>query len=302
VKPKSAHWIWIGALVVSATASGSERLYEGRASMYRQLEPESLEQLPTPARILAVAQGKVAPMLLWKTLERGERVECLDCIAPVAELLYDPHPKNREISAWWLRRRIFGVFGPGEVHEQLARSVTDASQSEHIRAYAAEALGEMLSVSGEEPLARALISDPSPRVRVAAARALRRLNKPGPNQELAQALSDTDSEVRLAALDASLRVVGFKRSDRVVGLLEDDAAAVRRLAAQTLGALRVSGALPQLSERLSPQNEGDPRVRAAAAYALGELRSSDARPALVEAQSDPDPFVRDAVNIALRRL
>ena len=34
-----------------------------------------------------------------------------------------PNPKNREIAAWWLRRRIFGVFGPGETYERTVNTL-----------------------------------------------------------------------------------------------------------------------------------------------------------------------------------
>ncbi len=54
------------------------------------------------------------------------------------------NPKTREISAWWLRRRIFGVFGKGEAYEQIINTIGDQSVSPLKRAYAANALGEFL--------------------------------------------------------------------------------------------------------------------------------------------------------------
>ena len=49
----------------------------------------------------------------------------------VEKLLYDANAKNREISAWWLRRRIFGVFGPGEVYERMVtQTLANARRSE----------------------------------------------------------------------------------------------------------------------------------------------------------------------------
>ena len=60
-------------------------------------------------------QSRRPAAAIWQALEHGEKVECLDCIPAVEKLLYDGNAKNREIAAWWLRRRIFGVFGPGEV-------------------------------------------------------------------------------------------------------------------------------------------------------------------------------------------
>ncbi len=38
--------------------------------------------------------------------------------------------QTREIAAWWLRRRIFGVFGPGQVYQQTINTLaTDATRS-----------------------------------------------------------------------------------------------------------------------------------------------------------------------------
>ena len=121
-----------------------------------------------------------APTAIWQTLEHGESVECLDCIGAVAPLLYDANAKNREISAWWLRRRMLGVFGPGEVYEQTVNTLaSDPSPAK--RGYAASALGEFLVGSGITPLATALQSDSDPGVRAAAASALGRLNDDGSN-------------------------------------------------------------------------------------------------------------------------
>ena len=118
-------------------AEDVKRVHSGRAKVYTQLAPESLESLSTPDAIKAVSMPNVAPSRIWRTLEHGERVECLDCIPYVAKLLYDGHPKTREIGAWWLRRRIFGVFGPDGVYAQVVQTLGDPTASEGERAYAA---------------------------------------------------------------------------------------------------------------------------------------------------------------------
>jgi len=74
-------------------------------------------------------------------------VECLNCIGAVAPLLFDADAKNREISAWWLRRRMLGVFGPGEVYEQTLTTLS-SDPSATRRSYAASAIGEFLVGSG----------------------------------------------------------------------------------------------------------------------------------------------------------
>ena len=142
----------------------------GRAAVYGQLSSASLEQVSTAGDIKRVTAGNAAPTEIWRVLEHGERTECLSCIPGVSTLLWNDHAKTREISAWWLRRRIFGVFGPGEVYSQVVQAVGDPTVPEGQRAYAAEALGEFLTYAGLEPLADAAVTDDSPRVRLAAVR------------------------------------------------------------------------------------------------------------------------------------
>jgi hypothetical protein len=279
------------------------RAHAGRAIGYRQLDRASLETVTTPERLRRVAQGGFAPTEIWRALEHGEKVECLACIPYVGKLLFDDNATTREISAWWLRRRVFGVFGPGEVYAQTVATLADANASEKRRAYAADALGEFLTSAGTRHVAQAIVADPSPLVRESAVRALMRLNTVGPNGELAVALSDSDEKVRLAALHAATRVNVFREVDQIVARLDDPSSAVRTRALEALGALRARDAVVAMIAKLSPANETAASVRAAAAAALGEIGDASARAAVqAAASSDSDRFVRDAASIALRRL
>jgi hypothetical protein len=293
-----------GAAQEAATELDAEqRAHAGRALAYRQLERASLETVTTPERLMRVAQGGYAPTEIWRALEHGEKVECLNCIPAVSKLLFDDEAKTREISAWWLRRRIFGVFGPGEVYSRIVATVGDPTQSEKRRAYAAEALGEFLTAGGVAPVAQAAVADPSPLVRLSAVRALLRLNSVGPGGELARALSDVDEKVRLSALHASTRVNVFRAVDQVAARLDDTSPAVRTRALDALGSLRAQDAVVAIIAKLSTQTEPDASVRAAAAAALGEIGDPAARESVrAAAESDPDHFVRDAATIALLRL
>ena len=297
-------WASAGAAQDAAPELDTDlRAHAGRALAYRQLERTSLESVTTPERLMSVAQGGYAPTEIWRALEHGEKVECLNCIPAVSKLLYDDEPKTREISAWWLRRRIFGVFGPGEVYSRIVAAVADQTQPEKRRAYAADALGEFLTAAGAAPVAQAAVADPSPLVRRSAVRALMRLNTVGPSGELGRALSDTDEQVRLAALHASTRVNVFRDVARVAALLDDSSSAVRTRALEALGTLRASDAVVAIIAKLSPDNEAQASVRAAAAAALGEIHDPAARDAVrAAAENDPDHFVRDAAAVALRRL
>jgi HEAT repeat protein len=289
-----------------AHADTAQAALRGTALVYRGIPDDQVEQLTSPARIQSVvAQASDpshvgAPSAIWQALEHGEKIECLDCIPAVENLLYSDNNKNREIAAWWLRRRIFGVFGKGQVYERATQSLATHADPV-IRARAADALGEFLEGAGAAPLSTALVRDADPRVRAAAARALDRLNSPGVNGELTQALADTDPTVRLAALTAATHVHGFAGIAAVAGMLGDQGSPlVRRHAAAALGAMKARDAVPALMAMLA--QETDPVARAEAAHALGLIGDPSARDALQAAAQDANGFVRDAALMAQRRL
>ena len=298
----SAAALGLAAVSSSARADDDPSTHAGRATVYQNLQDSSLEAVSTPEAIRMLFNSKgapnFAPTRIWSTLEHGEKVECLSCIPLVAGLLYDSHDKTREIAAWWLRRRIFGVFGDGEVYQQVVQTLADQSQPETTRSYAANALGEFLSLGGAKYLATSIRSDGSPVVRAAAVAALERMNSEGPNGEIGFAMSDTDPSVRLAAVHASTRVNVFTNVTAVVALVGDDSAAVRRSAAAALGTMRVKDAVDGLVMLSSSDNEPDASVRKAAVWSLGQIRDGSALDAVTAAQNDPDPFVRDAAHFA----
>lgn len=304
----------IGSLVAGATSffasagvaadTAADTRHLGRATVYKNLEDNSLESTTAPDLIARIGANPAnfAPTAIWEALEHGEKVECLNCIPGISKLLFDGSAKTREISAWWLRRRIFGVFGPGEVYAQTIGTLTDPSQPDLRRAYAAEALGEFLSSSGIKYVASALVNDKSALVRTSSATALARLNSQGPNGELGTALADRDESVKMAALSATTRINVFTHVDEIAALISDPSARVRLRAAENLGMMRVKDSVVGLVALTSPANEPDARVRAAALGALGKIADPASRPAVQAAQNDSDGFVRDAARIALRRL
>jgi HEAT repeat protein len=262
--------------------------------------PDQVEVLSTPDHILsAVASG--APSLVWEALEHGEKIECLNCIAPVAALLYDSNAKTREIAAWWLRRRVVGVFGAGEVYSQTVQTLqTDPDPVR--RSYAANALGEFFVTPGIAACATAVIGDSDPGVRAAAATALGRLNDDG-SGALGQAMGDSNPTVTLAALESSARINSFSSVQSISALSGNSSAYVRRRAMEVLDALDATDAV--LVAAVVAGHDPDAGTRAAACHALGTFGNSNS--AIVNllttlSQSDPDPFVRDEAQIALRRL
>jgi HEAT repeat protein len=271
----------------------------GFAGIYGQHPANSVEFLSTPDSIKSAAVSG-APSLIWETLEHGEKVECLDCISVVAPLLYDTRSaKNREIAAWWLRRRPLGVFGSGEVYEQTLNTL--ASNPDPVtRSYAAAALGEFLMAPGIAACAQALTADGDARVRAAAASALGRLNSDG-GGALGHAMSDADPSVRLAALGAAGIVNSFSSLPAVAALTTDSAAEVRRRAIEVLDGMNAKDTVTAVAA--VAQKDSDASVRAEACHALGTFGDASVQTLLTNlSQNDPDQFVRDEAQIALRRI
>ncbi len=293
----------LGTLLLASGASAREpNVHTGRAEVYRNLDSASLEAVSTPEEIKGLLAPNLAPTRIWKVLEHGEKLECLACVPVVSKLLFNSNAKTREISAWWLRRRIFGVFGPGEVYQKTLEKLADADAPEATRLYAANALGEFLSLSGVPALSKAVVGDASARVRGAAVAGLERLNSAGQYGELASALGDADETVRLAALHASTRINAFADVEAVVALVSDSSSLVRRRAAEALGVMKAGDAVAGLVALSSAEQETDPAVRAASIWALGQIGDPAAREAILAAQGDPDGFVRNAATVAGRQL
>jgi hypothetical protein len=298
----------LGMVVAVGTlfAMGSEARSDssasgGVAAVYGAGQANSTEFLSTPDRIVSMASSG-APTAIWQTLEHGEAVECLDCIGAVSPLLYDGSAKNREIAAWWLRKRIFGVFGPGEVYETTLNTLaSDASPQR--RAYAANAIGEFLVSSGIPAEAKALATDTDPGVRAAAAAGLGRLNDDGAGA-LTTALADSNAGVRSAALLAAGRLSTISDanfSTKLAGMVGDSDAGVRSQAVQLMDAMRMKSSVAAVMALA--KGDPDEDVRLNACHALGAFGDSSAQPTLAFIKdNDASTLVRDMATIALLRL
>lgn len=250
-------------------------------------------EAPSPEAMLA-AIATASPRGLTAMLEYGERVECMACIPKLeAKLLASDSAEVREIAAWWLRRRPFG-YARAAVK---MRATLQDSADEVQRARAAEALGEFLDPGGVPALTRAVTDDAAPEVRLAAVRALGRLNARAGHAALVTAFEDDAPEIRRAALDQVLRLRFFQEHAAIIAKLDDEAPEVRIRAAQIIGQLQIQAGREGLTRVLS--SDASATARQAAAWALGRLGS--ARSALIAAQeSERDERVLDAVRIALR--
>lgn len=288
------------ALSMSGTDARSDTWVGGGINkMHPGVPADQVEFLSSPDRIISVTSSN-SPSLIWETLEHGEKVECLQCIPSVAGLLYDQHQQTREIAAWWLRRRIFGVFGDGQVYQQTLNTLKSDPNAQK-RAYAAYAIGEFLDGSGITPISDAIANDSSPLVRAAAASALGRMNSAGTNGALSKALVDSDPSVQSAAIKAAGRVNEFTDEQTASKLVGSSNPTVRALGVGLLEDLRAKDTVASVISLA--QNDTDINVRIAACHALGVFRDSSASSALQNiANNDASTLVRDAAVIALRRL
>ena len=281
---------------------------------YGAVPADQAEAITTPDHLMSVVRSG-APTAIWQALEHAEVVECLECIPVVAPLLYDGNARNREIAAWWLRRRILGVFGPGQVYSQTVTTLeSDANPTK--RAYAASALGEFLVSKGIAPLAKAVTGDTDPGVRAAAAAALGRINDDGTGglghtaggpSPLAQAFADPVSTVRSAAYVAAGKINSFTDVASAVAVTGDPDPIVRRVGIELLDSMGASDATPALLK--VAQTDSDDEVRLVACHALGDVgvgsttNVSDLVTALNEiAQNDANTQVQDQARIAAVRL
>lgn len=284
-------------LLIAGSAFAEPESPAPEAVVYDRARGELSVGTGAPARERMVNAIKSAsPTSLYAMLEYGERVECFECI-PLLEkkLLQSENAQTREIAAWWLRRRSFG-FGP--IMLRMKKAAIDNSDPV-MRERALQALGEFLDPHALPTLEQAATKDEQPSVRVAAVRALGRLNASAGNATLSAALSDSDATVRKAALSQVLKVSFFRDAAALIARLDDSDADVRRGAAQLAGELKIQDALDPLLGLLI--TDASAQVRQAAAIALGKLGGASAQEGLADAKKvEKDDGVLDAIDIATR--
>jgi HEAT repeat protein len=143
------------------------------------------------------------------------------------------------------------------------------------------------------------MGSPDPATRHAAARELPSLGAKRAGPLVLEALGDPDSDVRLLAADAAMRLRITGATDAMVSWLNAADPRLRRKACEVTKALPNPRTVAPLSRTLK---DPDAEVRAAAADALGHQGSADAVPPLLGGLDDPAPAVRMAIVNALARL
>lgn len=148
------------------------------------------------------------------------------------------------------------------------------SQNATVRRNAAWAIGELTNMlpgerAGAVPQLITLLGDSDEWVRMAAARALGELRDPRALSKLVATLSDDNWRVRELVVWALSEMKDGRAVTALCNvLLSDTRVEVRRGAAEALGEIRSSEALPSLKQAL---NDSEPRVSAKAAWAISEI-------------------------------
>lgn len=174
-----------------------------------------------------------------------------------------------------------------------------ASTDQEARAEAIQAVGDTKMALGSEELVKAL-SDPSPKVRRRAARALSQV----PSAVVAAALiSHLEEHPNLAdeeTLEALGESGGTECTGLLVGFLKDPRAFIRRAAARALGSSGDPAAIPHLIE--ASREVGDSDLRRAALQALRLLEAKEAADVYAEGLWDQHPSIRSASAEAISEL
>jgi HEAT repeat protein len=229
-------------------------------------------------------------------VERAEYLMCPDCVPIVTDLIDDQRPAVREVAAWWFARR------PSVAQGFIDRSITDLAGTDSTAAeHGADFIAVFRNVKYIPQLTAALASSSlSGEARAHVAMALGRIGDPSVSTALAQAMTASDPQVKVAAIQAWVRVRYQTGAAPVVALVGDADAGVREQAAAALGEEREASGRTNLEAALA--TDTDAVVRRNAAWALGRIGNVASRPALEAAVNDPSPLVSLTAKAALASL
>jgi len=248
------------------------------------------EQLAEVKETLKAVEAEVAGLSIKLLEGRSDRTSP----ALLAEATRAKHPAVRKYAAAEL-----GKIESEEAARILVEAIND--ESADVRTEIIDSLGKIgekarLAVAA---IGEALLNDPQPVVREAAAAALMAIKDKDSTSSLIDALcQDLSWEVRAKAAKALGNIGATEAvSTLLKALYADPEPAVRREAAWALGQTGDRSTIPMLSDRLV--DEDHHLVRRAIAQSLGQLGGKEAASVLMELAGDSDPRVREAAFAAL---
>jgi HEAT repeat protein len=220
-------------------------------------------------------------------------------IYPLAITLQNPDAKVRKsaITALLPLLRSLTEEAAPEVISAISNTLQDTDSDIRVNAmFALERLGASIAI----PQFVQLLDDTDPKIRSSAISALGRLNA----VEVLQGLEDPDSDVRNSAI---LALAGLSpetldttaKISRLLNVLHDPNAKIRKSVITTLGQLVTEAAAPEVISAVSPiLQDPDRDVRISAISALARLDAVE----VIQGLEDRDPNVRSSAVLALVRL
>jgi HEAT repeat protein len=255
---------------------------------------EAVHQVGVPARPLARVLGwlegpaveRALTRMLGRDDARADAVQALVAAGPrVVDVLLD------QLGAEDLETRRAAVIALARIRDPRAvPALIDALRDAELLPLVASALGGIADPRAFEPLVELLRHDAAA-VRQAAVAALVAVRHPESERRVLALLDDPDPRCREAAAKLVPRLAPRPGVEALRRGCVDAVEAVRRAAVTALAALDDPRALPIV---LDTFRDGAPPVRAAAARALAAVRSTSPRVALalLEGLGDPDAWVR----------
>ncbi len=285
-----------------------------------ELQLKDRETEPSPewlASVLSRTRDDASAQLQIRLVLQGERA--LPPLTKVLAEAEDPHA--RQAAACAIALICAGTSPQQQEFAKLSQAIVKETLPKPHPA----------NLDGLKPLENALANDPDFRVRAIAAQGLGYLGQESSAPFLAEALRDSNEEVRWwaalaletvpakAALGELSEAATGDESERVraaavraLGWIDDEKAAlplmratldsssrVRQAAATELGRFHTPASLAALVQLF---NDPTVDVRWAAVLAVGELRDREAVPDLQRAMRDPSPMVANAAERALQRM
>jgi len=227
----------------------------------------------------------------WKCKKCGginpeKRTSCLGCNSPKEG---DPKEIRQEY--------ISKINNLKNNRDELGLISLLHNSESYVRAFSAEALGKIKSVTSIESII-GLLHDPDDFVRMNAAEALGNIGDKKAVNSLLSLLKSTDI-VRNWAIIALGKIRDESTLLPIMELLDDNTPSIRKDAASALGEFRNNNSVPKLITALK---DSDIDVRHSAALSLGKINDISASSALVDALQNADPLSKSIYNRALGQL